>query len=169
MTAIAVGSALGALGMFLIIGGVIWYYRRQSREEYRKGLFAPLDDGEDRFSGSPGPVTADGGIGVGIVSAAAVGTAAGLPSEKHEDRLRGGAPSDPFTYHLGGAPLRNDIYSNISNASPTSSRFSMTYPNHQRSDGVIGAGIAVLLPFVEMNYLSWLLISFPGPWEQKPL
>ncbi|KAL4251556.1 hypothetical protein AB1N83_014323, partial [Pleurotus pulmonarius] len=151
VTAIAVGSALGALGVFLIIGGVIWYYRRQSREEYRKGLFAPLDDGEDRC-------TADGGIGVGIVSAAAVGTAAGLPSEKHEDRLRGGAPSDPFTDHpdvsindLGGAPTRNHIYSNISNASfatpltpsPTSSRFSMTYPQ-QGNDGVVGTVASVV-------------------------
>ncbi|KAJ8693039.1 hypothetical protein PTI98_010290 [Pleurotus ostreatus] len=135
VTAIAVGSALGALGVFLIIGGVIWYYRRQSREEYRKGLFAPLDDGEDGFGGSPGS-----GVGVGIVSAAAVGTAAGLPSEK------GG----PFMEHpvtsindLGNASTRNHIYSNISNASfatpftpsPASSRFSV----NQGSDGVVGA------------------------------
>ncbi|KAF9489781.1 hypothetical protein BDN71DRAFT_1455602 [Pleurotus eryngii] len=148
VTAIAVGSALGALGVFLIVGGVIWYYRRQSREEHRKGLFAPLDDGEDRF----GSGSADGGVGVGIVSAA-VGTAAGLLSEKHEDHLPGGAPSDPFMDHpgmpindLANAPTRNHIYSNISNASfatpftpsPTSSRFSVTYPN-QGSDGVVGA------------------------------
>ncbi|KDQ24379.1 hypothetical protein PLEOSDRAFT_1046683 [Pleurotus ostreatus PC15] len=132
VTAIAVGSALGALGVFLIIGGVIWYYRRQAREEYRKGLFAPLDDGEDGFGGSPGS-----GVGVGIVSAAAVGTAAGLPSEK----------GDPFMEHPDTAvrmlPERRDMLSD----EDTRERRAWFDYERRRADGSAGSAWSLLSIF----------------------
>ncbi|KAL0953257.1 hypothetical protein HGRIS_004507 [Hohenbuehelia grisea] len=54
-TAIAVGTAFGVIGLLLVVGGVIWYYRRQSRERWAQGQFAPLTDDDDLGRGaSPG-------------------------------------------------------------------------------------------------------------------